>query len=120
MSDGTPNPATWPMCLGPDAYGHATAARIFWAGIADHHTSVLRPARSAAATASTRGGEREQAGDQPGESGRQQAAALAAALDLLHGRWVDRAQRGLGAARDRRARAADGGTDSLGGAGRGR
>src|SRR5579884_2506753 len=29
MSDGTPNPATWPMCRGPFAYGHATATRIF-------------------------------------------------------------------------------------------
>src|SRR5215216_899306 len=29
MSDGTPNPATWPMCRGPEAYGQATATRIF-------------------------------------------------------------------------------------------
>src|SRR5207244_7071449 len=28
MSDGTPKPATWPMCRGPLAYGHATATRM--------------------------------------------------------------------------------------------
>src|SRR5919109_94450 len=28
MSDGPPNPATWPRCLGPLAYGQATAMRI--------------------------------------------------------------------------------------------
>src|SRR5680860_1357981 len=27
-SDGTPNPATWPMCRGPLAYGQATAERM--------------------------------------------------------------------------------------------
>ena len=29
MSDGTPKPATWPICRGPFAYGQATATRIF-------------------------------------------------------------------------------------------
>src|SRR6266496_4455171 len=29
MSAGTPKPATWPRCLGPLAYGQATATRIF-------------------------------------------------------------------------------------------
>src|SRR5690242_12477372 len=39
-SEGTPNPATWPMWRGPLAYGHATATRIC-SGIGRHHTSVL-------------------------------------------------------------------------------
>src|SRR5688572_25709360 len=45
MSDGTPNPATWPMWRGPFAYGHATATRIF-CGTSDmdaHDTSGLHP-----------------------------------------------------------------------------
>jgi hypothetical protein len=41
MSDGTPNPATWPMWRGPAAYGHATATRIFWGGTTEHDTSGL-------------------------------------------------------------------------------
>src|SRR3954463_11717016 len=28
MPDGTPKPATWPMCRGPLAYGQATATRM--------------------------------------------------------------------------------------------
>src|SRR5689334_17858734 len=46
MSDGTPNPATWPMWRGPLAYGHATATRIFGrAAIGLHHRSRLPLAR---------------------------------------------------------------------------
>src|SRR5215211_7201585 len=50
MSEGTPNPATWPMCLGPFAYGQATATRIFcppWLDIGVHHRATPPPGQQA-------------------------------------------------------------------------
>jgi hypothetical protein len=70
MSDGTPNPATWPMWRGPDAYGQATAARIFRGGIAEHHTSVLTAHHGGAQTA-TPGDRAQPSGAHEDERGRE-------------------------------------------------
>ena len=66
MSDGTPNPATWPMWRNPLAYGQATATRIFLREgaplTADNHRQSISQSQDACRPAEE--ADREQ-GEQP-------------------------------------------------------
>src|SRR5689334_9817029 len=85
MSPGTAKPATWPMCRGPLAYGHAGATKIvFDRGEEDivlHHTSRFlgacgRPRRATAARRNSRDGDSGEA-DEPEEKNGQRRTRVA-------------------------------------------